>query len=143
MTIVTTGGRDFTDRPLVEWALQLLRPTVVAHGACSTGTLMSVAMDGSGMCGADGAVDAAAGFLGGMNVVRFPADWKRYGKSAGPMRNAEMLRLQKPDLVLAFPGGTGTADCCRQAKALGIRVLKAQRDGRAGHAYSITEWMSK
>lgn len=32
------------------------------------------------------------------------ADWDQYGKRAGPIRNAEMLRL-KPDIVFVFKDG--------------------------------------
>lgn len=39
----------------------------------------------------------------------FPADWKRYGRAAGPLRNGDMLCRGRPDLVVAFPGGAGTA----------------------------------
>lgn len=39
----------------------------------------------------------------------------------------EILAMQddegKPDLVVAFPGGSGTADCVRRAKAAGVEVL--------------------
>ena len=37
--------------------------------------------------------------------VTIPADWKRYGLSAGPVRNQRMIDM-KPDVVLAFPSGT-------------------------------------
>jgi predicted Rossmann-fold nucleotide-binding protein len=30
----------------------------------------------------------------------------------------------KPDLVVAFPGGTGTADMVAQAKAAGVAVME-------------------
>ena len=33
--------------------------------------------------------------------IKFPADWKKYGLGAGPIRNAEMLKLN-PELVLIF-----------------------------------------
>ena len=46
----------------------------------------------------------------------FPADWKRHGRAAGPIRNQEMLDAG-PDLVIAFPGGRGTADMVRRAKS--------------------------
>ena len=38
----------------------------------------------------------------GMQVMAVPADWDKYGKAAGPIRNRHMFRLGKPDLVLAF-----------------------------------------
>jgi hypothetical protein len=37
------------------------------------------------------------------------AEWERLGRKAGPIRNQRMLEEGKPDLVVAFPGGTGTA----------------------------------
>jgi hypothetical protein len=49
------------------------------------------------------------------------ADWDRYGRSAGPRRNTRMAEW-KPDLVIAFPGGDGTADMVRKARAAGIPV---------------------
>jgi predicted Rossmann-fold nucleotide-binding protein len=39
----------------------------------------------------------------------YPADWTKHGKSAGFVRNKQMLEEGKPDVVIAFPGGTGTA----------------------------------
>ena len=58
----------------------------------------------------------------GVGRLGFPAQWEKYGKQAGPMRNARMLEKGKPDLVIAFPGGRGTADMMRQAKAAGVPV---------------------
>lgn len=54
----------------------------------------------------------------------FPANWKSHGKGAGPIRNQKMIDEGKPDLVLAFPGGRGTADMVRRAKAAGVRVIE-------------------
>jgi hypothetical protein len=54
----------------------------------------------------------------------YPADWTKYGRAAGPIRNKQMLVEGKPDLVVAFPGGPGTADMVRQARAAGIRVIE-------------------
>lgn len=56
------------------------------------------------------------------SLEEYPADWKQYGKAAGPIRNQRMLDEGKPDLVIAFPGGRGTADMVRKAKAAGIEV---------------------
>ena len=43
----------------------------------------------------------------------FPADWDRFGKSAGPQRNRRMARSQLLELV-TFPGGAGTRDMTQQ-----------------------------
>src|ERR1700749_4766859 len=40
----------------------------------------------------------------------YRADWTKYGKRAGPIRNREMLAAVVPDGVVAFPGDNGTAD---------------------------------
>ena len=58
-----------------------------------------------------------------VETVRVEAKWSELGDRAGPIRNAEMLSTYKPDLVVAAPGGTGTADMVRKAKAAGVRVV--------------------
>lgn len=64
----------------------------------------------------------------------YPADWKTYGKRAGYLRNKQMLEEGRPDLVIAFPGGKGTANMVKLAEEAGIetiRVLDADlRDNR-------------
>jgi hypothetical protein len=52
----------------------------------------------------------------------FKADWKAHGRAAGPIRNQRMIDEGKPDLVIAFPGGRGTADMVRRAQAAGIET---------------------
>jgi hypothetical protein len=54
--------------------------------------------------------------------ITFEADWAKHGRAAGPKRNQEMLDESKPDLVLAFPGGRGTADMIRRAREAGVAV---------------------
>lgn len=49
----------------------------------------------------------------------YKADWA-LGPAAGPLRNQQMLDDGKPDFVLAFPGGRGTADMIDRAKAAGV-----------------------
>jgi hypothetical protein len=56
----------------------------------------------------------------------YPADWTRHGKAAGPKRNQLMLDKEKPDLVIAFPGGKGTADMVARAKAQGFKVMEVE-----------------
>ena len=54
----------------------------------------------------------------------FPADWTRFGRSAGPIRNQQMLDENEVDLVLAFPVETsrGTWDMVERAVANRIPV---------------------
>jgi hypothetical protein len=59
----------------------------------------------------------------GIPVKVYSADWKRYGKAAGFIRNTQMLIEGKPDLVIAFPGGIGTAMMCKIAREAGVEVV--------------------
>jgi hypothetical protein len=112
MRVLVCGGRDYRDAAALDgflkfWHLRL-QFTEVIHGA------------------ARGA-DRLAGAWAQRNripVRPFPADWDRYGMRAGPVRNQQMLD-QKPDLVIAFPGGRGTADMVRRARAAGLEVIEA------------------
>lgn len=60
----------------------------------------------------------------GWTVEVHPADWERYGRSAGHRRNAEMVAAGA-DVVLAFPLGAsrGTRGCVAAAAKAGIPVL--------------------
>ena len=60
-----------------------------------------------------------------VDVKPFPVtddEWERYGKPAGPMRNKRMVDYA--DALIAFPGGTGTANVTKQAKAAGLLVIE-------------------
>lgn len=57
----------------------------------------------------------------------YPADWDRFGRAAGPLRNQRMVDVLdgvRWRLVVAFPAGSsaGTMDCVRRPKAAGIPV---------------------
>jgi len=76
--------------------------------------------------GASG-VDTAAGNVAyrmGFRTKVYPANWKLYGKSAGYIRNKQMLDEGKPDLVLAFWDGKsrGTKMMIELAKRAGIET---------------------
>lgn len=58
----------------------------------------------------------------GLKLHEFPADWDRYKKGAGSIRNQQMIDEGKPKLVVAFPGSTGTRDMVTRAKFEGIPV---------------------
>lgn len=57
-------------------------------------------------------------------LLTISADWARYGKSAGPIRNIFMLDEFKPHIVLGFsmPGSRGTFHCMTEARIKGIPV---------------------
>jgi len=56
---------------------------------------------------------------------RYPADWETYGKRAGPIRNSQMLREGKPDMVIAFrgPNSRGTQNMIDQARKAGVETM--------------------
>jgi len=62
-----------------------------------------------------------------LDVCPYPADWSKYGKSAGPIRNQQMLKEGKPDIVIAFHdhlrSSKGTKDMARRALKAGIPVF--------------------
>ncbi|BAQ18361.1 hypothetical protein GL4_2928 [Methyloceanibacter caenitepidi] len=73
--------------------------------------------------------DALAGFWAiavGVPILAFAADWNKHGRAAGPIRNKQMLDEGKPDLVIAFPGGRGTANMVRQARERGVEVVEVK-----------------
>lgn len=118
MRVLVTGGRDFSDRALVNDALDRLHAqhafTVLIHG------------DASGADRLSGEWAASKG----IQVEARPADWKKHGRAAGPIRNSQMLNEQ-PELVIAFPGGKGTADMVRKAKQAGLEVVIVSNEGTA------------
>lgn len=57
----------------------------------------------------------------GVKMTLVAADWNKYRRRAGPIRNQKMLDL-KPDAVIAFPGGSGTDHMMSIARVAGITV---------------------
>lgn len=111
MKLLVCGGRDFNDERAIFAALDAIH-------ANRTVTLLIA----GGAAGADALAEDWA-VARGIPTSIHPAQWAKHGKSAGPIRNREMLAL-KPDGVVAFPGGRGTADCIRAATELGITVWR-------------------
>ena len=108
--LLVCGGRDYRDAATVA---RVLDAVLRKHGIASI-------IQG----GADGADRLAAewGWDHKIPVGTFNADWKAHGRAAGPIRNKKMLDEGEPDAVVAFPGGRGTADMVRQARAANIKV---------------------
>lgn len=61
-------------------------------------------------------------------VIRINKYGRRYNAKAGFDRNQRMLKIGKPDLVIAFPGGNGTADMVARARAADIDVIEIKRE---------------
>jgi SLOG family YspA-like protein len=106
--VLVCGGRRYNDRSYVFAILDELEPVEVIHGAAA---------------GADALAEAWAKSRQ-IPYRGFPAEWDKSGKSAGHKRNYRMLTDTWPDLVVAFPGGAGTADMIRTAQSLGVPVLQ-------------------
>lgn len=106
------GGRDYDHQArlfeaLFELRKQLGQPTVVITGGCR---------------GAD-ALAGSWAVANGIHHAEVRALWGYYdAPKAGPIRNRAMLVLE-PDVVIAFPGGSGTRDMIKAAKQAGVEVI--------------------
>jgi len=111
--VLVCGGRDYSDAmTLGSWL-----------GGIHKDRGIALIIEGGGT-GAD-TLARQFGQFAGIPVRTFGANWRKLGKAAGPIRNAKMMDEGKPDLVVAFPGGRGTADMARRARAAGVEVLEA------------------
>ena len=111
MKLLVTGGRDFADREFVWSRLDRANAKravlLLIHGdATGADTLAREWAEARDVCHAP--------------VPVSPADWRRLGPRAGPLRNQSMIDLFAPDGCIAFPGGTGTADCVARVCAANI-----------------------
>lgn len=107
--VLVTGGREYSDYEKVCVALrEHLQPDdVLVHGAAS---------------GADTLAERCAKSMG-ITTEAHPADWKKHGRAAGPIRNSEML-ASGVELLLAFPGGAGTRDMTNKVRAKGVQIIE-------------------
>ena len=122
--VLVCGGRDFTDRDKLYITLDSLfaaREWII--GEPDGDWLPDVTIISGCARGADTiAIDYAV--VNWCGLMEFPADWEKHGKAAGFIRNQQMLDEGMPDLVVAFPGGKGTADMVRRAKKAGVEVIE-------------------
>jgi predicted Rossmann-fold nucleotide-binding protein len=120
LVIAAGGGRDLA------WPQQRIAAELLAR---SGGRLVHLVLHG-GARGADAAIGRAAQQLGWSALV-MPAQWERHGRAAGPIRNRELLQQAIAKavahtspvsiasvLVVAFPGGPGTASLVQQARRM-------------------------
>lgn len=117
MRILVTGGRGYADAGRVVAVLEGI------HRKRGIDVLIQGEAAGADKLARDWAEER------GIPVIGMRANWRVHGNGAGPIRNGWMLKWAAPDAVVAFPGGDGTADMCRQAKAAGVPVWVLD-DGR-------------
>ena len=112
MRVLVCGGRDYTERVYLFETLDriasILKVDCVIEGEAR---------------GADLMAREWAEFAG-IPFEPYPADWKRLGKAAGMIRNRQMLKEGKPDLIVAFPtpGSVGTAGMVGLGRAAHVKV---------------------
>lgn len=114
MRILVCGGRNYRNSQFLGQVLSDLTaenisqgdPVTIIHGAAR---------------GADEMAGAWA-MSNRLNMEVYAANWNEDGRAAGPIRNARMLAEGKPDLVVAFSGGRGTADMIAKARRAGVPV---------------------
>lgn len=113
--VIVAGGRTFQNYELLKSSLDhLLRNRLPAV------TIVSGTASGADTLGERWAQER------GLSVARYPADWNRYGKSAGYRRNEQMA--QNADALVAFWDGEsrGTMHMINIARQRGllVRVVK-------------------
>ncbi len=109
MKVLVCGSRSWCDRQAIIHALVDYDASMVIHG---------------GARGADRLAGEAAELLG-LPVKGYNADWDRLGRSAGAIRNRQMIEDGKPDIVMAFWDGKspGTKDMISVAAGNPLRLL--------------------
>ena len=110
MRVLIFGGRDFTDSEALYKYLDKFHRE----------NLITTVIEGD----ARGA-DRMAGYWARKNKINlliFKADWDKYGKAAGFIRNKQMRDEGKPDVGIACPGGVGTEMMKKLLSEKGIPV---------------------
>jgi hypothetical protein len=113
MKTIVAGGRDITDFQLVVRAMAEVPWPIseVVSGACR----------GVDLLGEQVAANRQ------IPIKRFPADWEKFGLSAGPMRNAEMAEYADA-LILIWDGKSkGSANMLKQAKQHNLRIYEVRK----------------
>lgn len=115
MRVLVCGGHRFND-----WAL-IVRVLDRVHARRPVTLLIE-----GGATGADNLARRWA-LARDIEVATYRADWARYEHRADSIRNAQMLREGRPELVVAFKGGRATAHMVTIASAALVPVLKTWR----------------
>jgi len=107
LRLLICGDRNWSDGNAIREVIEKFKPLIIIEGECS---------------GADTLARLSAETMG-IEVLRFPADWEKYGRAAGPIRNSQMLKEGNPDIVVGFhykiDESKGTKDMLTRAKKAG------------------------
>jgi hypothetical protein len=121
MKLIIAGSRDFDDYEFLSYHAAL-----ITSDDCSIPEIVSGTARGADQLGERWAAEHDC------HIKRFPADWTKYGKGAGYIRNTEMA--QYADTLLAFWDGQsrGTShmiDCALKSPGITrILVIKEHQD---------------
>ena len=132
LRVLVCGGRDFgripapdedASRQQIDWAISQQRTlaSFMDRLQAERGPIITVMC--GGMSGADYLAKQWAEKNGIQSAIYY-ANWSKFGKAAGPIRNTAMLRDGRPHIVVAFPGGPGTKDMVTKARAGGYEVIE-------------------
>lgn len=106
MRLAVVGSRDFEDYSLLEKTID----EIITKRSLIVEKIVS-----GGATGADSLAELYA-IKRGYPMKVYKADWDKYGKGAGPIRNTQIV--MDSDLVIAFrkPGSRGTQNTIYQAE---------------------------
>lgn len=111
ISVLVCGGRDWDGEVAVESVLNAIDLQfgigLVIHGAASGADTMAMQWANRR----------------GIPHKPFPANWPLHGLNAGRKRNREMAK-ERPDLAIAFPGGSGTEDMVQVALRSKIPLIR-------------------
>lgn len=112
LRVLVFGGRDYNNKKFIYEALDEIYDPFLPM------TVISGAARGADSLALEWAVERMCPF------EAYPADWKKHGKAAGPIRNQRMLDEGKPNLGIGFPGDVGTADMAKRLRKAGVAVTE-------------------
>ena len=95
MRIIVAGGRDFDDEEKFFNVMESELKEIRKHH--------DVIEIVSGHCSGADALGEKFAQKENLLLKTFPAQWNKFGRAAGPMRNAEMCRYAKQDSGMLMP----------------------------------------
>lgn len=112
MRVLVCGGRDFGSRRHLYLTLDEI------HAEKTFSLLINGGAQGADFYAKLWAIE------NDIPVQLFLPEWRKYGRSAGIIRNRQMLDEGRPELVIAFPGGRGTGSMVTLAKLGNVPVIE-------------------